>query len=179
MLEDEDLKQAIDFHGHLCFGLCVGVSASKLALEILGLDRAKGEEIVVIAENDSCAVDGIQTFAGATLGRGNLIVRDWGKHAYTFISRPDQKALRLVLNREIFTGISSKENRIDKVRSADDRGLFSLEYVDIEVPPLAEVVGAVQCSRCKEFAMKTRTVDYEGRIHCIPCHEKVYIEPSG
>ena len=179
MLENEDLNPAVDFHGHLCFGLCVGVSASKLALKILGLERARGEEIVVMAENNSCAVDGIQVLAGATLGRGNLIVKDWGKHTYTFISRVDEKAVRLVLKRDIFTGIKSKKKRIEKVISANERELFRFEEVEVEIPPVAEVVRAVQCSRCKEFVMKTRTIKHRGRIHCIPCHEKVYIESSG
>ncbi|MFQ5887745.1 MAG: FmdE family protein, partial [Candidatus Hydrothermarchaeales archaeon] len=75
MLEEHEIKGAVDFHGHLCFGLSVGLAASKFAMEYLSVGKAKGEELVVIVENNSCAVDAIQFVAGTTLGRGNLIVK--------------------------------------------------------------------------------------------------------
>lgn len=52
-------------------------------MEALGGGRDIDEEMVAIVENDSCAVDAIQVLTGCTLGKGNLIFRDYGKqHLY-------------------------------------------------------------------------------------------------
>jgi hypothetical protein len=52
-------------------------------------------------ENDSCAVDAVQVMTGCTFGKGNLIFRDYGKQAYTFMSRATGKALEPALERSI------------------------------------------------------------------------------
>lgn len=33
---------------------------------------------------------------GCTTGKDNLIMQDLGKHAYTFVSRSDNKAIRII-----------------------------------------------------------------------------------
>ena len=43
-----------------------------------------------------CGVDGTQSLTGCKFGKGNLIHRDWGKHAYTFFRRSAGKAMRIV-----------------------------------------------------------------------------------
>jgi formylmethanofuran dehydrogenase subunit E len=179
MLKDSKIREVIDFHGHKCFGLLVGMMASNLALERLGVERAKREELVVISENDSCATDAIQFIAGATLGRGNLIVKDWGKHAYTFIKRDDGTALRIVLNQEKLRGLKSKEERMKKLAASHGKDIFGVNEVKMEIPPEAQVVSSVKCSECKEYVMNTRTKTFENKSYCIPCYEKVYIESSG
>jgi formylmethanofuran dehydrogenase subunit E len=179
MLKDSKIKAVVDFHGHKCFGLYVGMVASNLALECLGVKRAKGEELLVISENDSCAIDAIQFVAGATLGRGNLIVNDWGKHAYTFIKRDDGRALRLVLNQEKLKGLKSKEERMKKIAAAHGKDIFRVTEVKVEIPPEAQVVRPVKCSKCMEYVMNARTKTFKNKSYCIPCYEKVYIESSG
>ena len=54
-----------------------------------------------IVENDSCSVDAIQVVTGCTMGKGNLIFKDYGKHVYTFINRDSWDVLRLSLNKSI------------------------------------------------------------------------------
>jgi len=175
----KEVKEAVKLHGHLCFGLCVGLAASRFAMENLGVERAKGEELVVIAENNSCAVDAIQIVAGATSGRGNLIIKDWGKHAYTFATRKDGRAIRVSLRYDVFAGIKDRKKRMKKLMDIEASEAFKLKEVKIDLPPEAEVVKSVQCSSCKEPVMETRTRLIDGGRYCTSCYEKVYIEPSG
>ena len=47
-------------------------------------------------ENDACGIDVIQVETSCIIGTGNLIMRDPGRHAYTFVSRSDNKAIRII-----------------------------------------------------------------------------------
>ena len=87
---DPDLRDVIQFHGHLCPGLALGYRVAKAALRELKTDRPHDEELVAVVENDSCAVDAIQFVTGCTFGKGNLVFRDHGKHVYTFFNRKDR-----------------------------------------------------------------------------------------
>ncbi len=179
MLDEDEISGAVAFHGHLCFGLSVGLLASKLALNRLGVEKSIGEELVVFTENDSCAVDAIQYITGATLGRGNLFVKNFGKHAYIFARRDTGRAVRISLKYDVFSNIGDRALRIRKIiGSKKGEELFNVEDVKVVIPPLAEKARSVQCSKCKEPVMKTRTRNKDGRIYCIPCYEKVYIEAS-
>lgn len=99
-INSELVQKTIDVHGHWCPGLAIGIRAAEFALSEIG--KASDEEIVAVVETDMCGVDAIQYLTGCTLGKGNLIYRDYGKNAFTFYRRRDNKALRLVTRREIF-----------------------------------------------------------------------------
>jgi formylmethanofuran dehydrogenase subunit E len=86
-LDPKLIEATTRFHGHCCPGLAIGVRAAELALDEVG--RADDEDIVAIVETDMCAIDAIQYLVGCTLGKGNLIYRDYGKNAFTFIRRRD------------------------------------------------------------------------------------------
>lgn len=87
-------KDVVDFHGHACPGLALGYRVALFALKRLG-KKALDEELVAIVENNSCAVDAIQSITGCTFGKGNLIFRDYGKQVYTFIRRTSQNTVAL------------------------------------------------------------------------------------
>ena len=89
--------EVVRFHGHLCPGVTLGYCASKIALRELYVGRDVDEHLVAIVENDACGVDAIQAVTGCTLGKGNLIFRDYGKHVYTFINRATKDAVRISL----------------------------------------------------------------------------------
>src|SRR5574342_220054 len=94
-INDTDLREAIQFHGHLCPGLALGYRVAKAALRELQAERPQDEELVAIVENDSCSADAVQFITGCTFGKGNLIFRDYGKHVYTFYNRRTGKGLRI------------------------------------------------------------------------------------
>ena len=93
------IEKTTDFYGHWCPGLAVGMRASELALKEIG--KASDEEIVAVVETDMCAVDAIQYLTGCTLGKGNLIYKDYGKSAFAFHRRRDSKAIRMVTRLDV------------------------------------------------------------------------------
>jgi len=79
--------ECVRFHGHACPGLATGYRVATAAMRTLGVSRPNDEELVCIAETDACGVDAVQVVTGCTAGKGNLIIEDYGKHAFSFFSR--------------------------------------------------------------------------------------------
>ena len=80
ILASEEMKEILDFHGHLCPGIVIGYRAAKAALSNLSSDRAVDEELVAIVENDACGVDAVQVITGCTFGKGNFIFKDHNRN---------------------------------------------------------------------------------------------------
>ncbi len=186
-------ERAVEFHGHSCMGLAMGVRVAEAARESLGSERDVDEEIVAIVENDSCAVDAIQVLTGCTVGKGNLIVRDYGKQGYTFALREKKKAVRITakwpeglmqdefqsLRRKVFGKTASAE---EKARFKELTGKLMEEYlvkplaevcvvkeVPYAVPEKARIFPSVTCSSCGEGVMEPRARFRDGQPVCIPC----------
>lgn len=190
----DDLKACVRFHGHLCPGLVYGYRVAKEAIERLGINRSYDEEIVAISENDSCAVDGLQALLGTTAGKGNLIIRNYGKNVYTVQSRGKRRALRFTRifdyeyqgnhkeEFEILEGkVASKTANPDEMKrqkqlKAMDLATKNLDlifmcedvnYEDIDYAPLAP---SKACASCGELTMQTRMVQgKDGDLFCVPC----------
>lgn len=190
----EDLKKCIEFHGHLCPGLVYGYLVAKEAMSLLKLERSKDEEVVVVSENDSCAVDALQILIGASTGKGNLILKDYGKNAYTILNRSDQRAYRFSRKKHyrykgeakeefgrIDAAISSgtateKEKRRHKKLKSKDllskpfADVFYTEKVRFIMPPYAPLARSEACATCGEMTMSTKMVDTDDdKRVCIPC----------
>jgi len=90
----DDLKSCVEFHGHICPGLIYGYRVAKEAMKLMNIGRSVDEEMVAICENDSCAVDALQVMLGTLAGKGNLIIKNFGKNAYTVLSRSKRQAYR-------------------------------------------------------------------------------------
>jgi len=189
----EDLRDVVQFHGHLCPGLALGYRVAKAALRELKADRPQDEELVAIVENDSCAADAIQFITGCTFGKGNLVFNDYGKHVYTFFNRRTGRGVRIS---EDYRGFES-DQRYAEIKNKQEAGedvvvekrAFMMEkaaailgadeaeimkIVEISSPPPAEarIRGSVRCSLCGEKFMESRGRVKNGKIVCIPCFEK-------
>ena len=97
----ELMNKAVEFHGHSCPGVAIGVLAAKYILEH-GNDFSIDEELVAVVENDNCSVDAIQALLGTTFGKGNFVFKDYGKNNYTFYNRTTKKAVKLSLKDDVF-----------------------------------------------------------------------------
>jgi len=124
----DDLKSCVEFHGHICPGLMYGYRVAKEAMKLMDITRAVDEEVVAICENDSCAVDALQVLLGTVAGKGNLIIKNFGKNAYTVLSRFKRQAYRFSRNtRYDYKGMAKNEfDRLEaavaaKTASEDDR----------------------------------------------------------
>lgn len=189
----DDLREAIQFHGHLCPGLALGYRVAKAALRELGADRPQDEQLVAVVENDSCAADAVQFITGCTFGKGNLIFRDYGKHVYTVYSRRTGKGVRIS---EDFRGFDTdkrfpelkkrqdagedvtremQEYKMEKtaaILAADEKELMTITEITTEPPREARIRGSLRCAICGEKFMESRGRVKKGQIACIPCFEK-------
>jgi formylmethanofuran dehydrogenase subunit E len=191
----EDLKECIRFHGHLCPGIIYGYRVSKEAMRILELKRSGDEEIVAVCENDSCSVDALQIVLGTTSGKGNLIIKNYGKNAYTVISRKQNKAYRFsrknfyrylgkekeefdVLEEAVASGTATKEQK-KRQKFLKSMDLLAKPFIDIfetketefVMPEYAELASSKACEKCGEMTMATKLKNLNGKEFCVPCFE--------
>lgn len=181
------LDQAIAFHGHFCPGLLIGFRAALIGLRELGVERAQDEELVAIAETDACGVDGVQVLTGCTLGKGNLLLRDWGKQVFTFGRRADGRMVRVALRHGATTpeedGALPEDERRQRMRDCletmSDDELFDVRWIDAPLPEPARIFASVQCSQCGEGVMEARARLRDGQPLCPECYGEVYTRRLG
>jgi formylmethanofuran dehydrogenase subunit E len=192
-ITDIDLRDAIQFHGHLCPGLALGYRVAKTALRELKAERPHDEELVAVVENDSCAVDAIQYITGCTFGKGNLVFRDYGKHVYTFYNRRtgtgvrisedfrgfegDQRFADLKKRQEAGEDVSRERQsylmeKAAAILKAEEKDIFTILPVPSLPPEQAKIRSSVRCSACGEKFMDSKGRIKNGATVCIPCFEK-------
>ncbi len=161
------IEQTIEFHGHSCPGLAIGIRAAELAVKKLDIQNAAAP--VCMTETDMCGVDAIQFLTGCTFGKGNLIHKDYGKTAFTFYDREGKKGFRAVFRNDFGRDESDRNKRIKQILRADLKTLFSTEAID--APPVrpARILKSIACDSCGEMTMESRIRLFEGKHHCIPC----------
>lgn len=169
-----DYADIIKFHGHSCPGLAIGYRMAVAGSRALDSIRATDEEIVAIVENDACGVDALQFLTGCTFGKGNLIFRDYGKQVYTLFSRINRKGVRILFHGH---GIpeevrQDRETFTQWLLNTPVEKIISLTPVTIEEPEPARIRDSVECARCGEAVMESRTKILEGETVCIPCFNK-------
>lgn len=182
MAQDPRLEQAIAFHGHFCPGLMIGYRAALAALSALHVSRAADEELVTIAETDACGLDAIQVLTGCTAGKGNLILRDWGKQVFTIGRRSDGRMVRIALKYGATTppdadALSPEERRkrsLKLLQTLPDEELFDIQWVNSPLPERARIFRTVRCSQCGEGVMEARVRLRDGELLCPECYGEVY-----
>ena len=127
--------------------------------------------------------------------QGNLILQDFGKHAYTFIDRKSNHAIRLVqrpepvvqkidpvastLREKVMAGTAtSAEHKefqvrqaavIEKILKMPIDGLFIAREVKPEIPVRAKLFTSVQFAICGEMVAEHRDRVKDGKFICMPC----------
>ncbi|MDQ4131922.1 MAG: FmdE family protein [Actinomycetota bacterium] len=176
------MRRTVEFHGHMCPGLAMGIRAAEVALREIG-PPAEDEEVVAVVETDMCGVDAIQFLLGCTFGKGNLVHRDYGKNAYTVFRRSDGKAVRISerpgsrrppepepeSEEEFF---ERQRQRVDRILTAPIDDLYQVRPVDGEAPRTARIFASVDCAACGEATMETRIRRLDGQELCPPCFEE-------
>jgi formylmethanofuran dehydrogenase subunit E len=193
----DDLNKCVEFHGHICPGLIYGYRVAKEAMKLMNLSRSVDEEVVAICENDSCAVDALQVLLGTVVGKGNLIINNFGKNAFTVLSRSQRQAYRFSRNtRYDYKGKAKSEfDRLEAVVAAgnasedDRRNLKRLKVNDLLARPFEEIFTTTEmpfdeplyaqlapsepCAICGEMTMASKMMKLsDGRQVCIPCSKK-------
>lgn len=186
-------EQAVEFHGHSCGGLASGYRVAVAAMKALGVERPKDEELVAIAETNACGVDAIQFITGCTAGKGNLIIHDYGKHAFTFYCRKSNKAVRVVtcldgfmpeemhaLRPKVFSGQATEEEKaryqelahqgVHAILAAPEEKILKITYVDMKPPQKAIMYQSIPCECCGEMVADGKTRELDGKRVCMPCY---------
>lgn len=169
MKNNDIWEKAVDFHGHTCGGLALGVRAAMEAQKRFGIERAADEEIVCVTENDACGVDGIQSVLGCTLGKGNLIYRGTGKFAFSFFNRKTGECFRLMA-RDKKEGLHGAEY-IEYVLTAPVEEVFDEGKPRAQLPSEARSLRSVRCSVCGEAAAETKMRLLDGKPVCLDCFD--------
>ena len=197
LLQDHpDLKKAVAFHGHLCPGLTIGYRASQAALKYLAAQWAADEELVAIVHTDACGVDALQVMLGCTLGKGNLIYKDFGKQVYIVGNRKTGRAVRVALRPDpdsasphqaklrnaVFGGTATPEEeaefsqqhqaRTQKLLQGSDEELFIIKEIELDLPEKARIFSSVVCRDCGETVMEARARLKEGEPVCLECYQE-------
>lgn len=192
-------EKSVTFHGHICPGLAIGFKAAQVGLKALGVERAEDEELVAIVENDACGVDAIQVLTGCTLGKGNLIYRDYGKQVYTFANRRTNEAVRVAvtpglldardeeyrqLREKVFGGTATEAEREKfgvKHREAaqwllelPDEQFCQWKKIEFELPGKARIFPSIICEECGEAVMEPRARIRQGKKVCLECAGEDY-----
>lgn len=189
----EDFRAAVDFHGHLCPGLTMGYRAATIAMKRLCVSPGSDEQLVGIVENDACGVDAFQFLTGCTIGKGNLIYKDYGKQAFTLVRGANGVGVRVVMRPDAFETDAGhaalRERVVTGQASEDERTLFwerhteqsvallelpeepfaTVAEVEVDLPPKARIFDSVVCSVCGEGVMEPRSRVRGGDPCCIPC----------
>jgi formylmethanofuran dehydrogenase subunit E len=193
-ISPELIQKTIDFHGHSCPGLVIGIRAAEVALREVG--RSSDEEVVAVVENDNCAVDAIQFLLSCTYGKGNLVHLDYGKLAFNFYRRSDGKAIRVIGRPDIFghqddefmrlrkkmmkqSLIEEEKKKLERATTARTRyimeadldELFDITHAQGPIPQKAQILEGLICDACGEQTMESQTRRFLGQTLCIPCFE--------
>ncbi|MBR5627462.1 MAG: TraR/DksA C4-type zinc finger protein [Thermoguttaceae bacterium] len=184
-ISQELVDQVISFHGHLCPGLAIGIRAGDWILNEIG--TAPDEGLVLITETDMCGVDALQFLTGCTFGKGNLVYRDYGKVAFSFFRRRDDKKVRLVSRNTITEDLKKQQETldpkdtegrkqlrsamVDRILNAEIQEVFSFGLPLEEVPHRARIHKSAPCALCHEYVMEPRLKTLNGQQVCIPCYE--------
>ena len=188
---EEDFKKAAEFHGHVCPGLAMGYRVARYVKA--HYPRSEDEELVCIAENKSCSVDAVQFLLGCTAGKGNLIVIDNGKQAFTFYSRDHGKALRIYFKGDVFAGMDAMRQKMaagtltpaekkemqslrtrimEQILAGRDEDLLDVREAEIPAPDKARIYPSLVCQECGERFMEIMGRTAEGKVLCKGCFEK-------
>lgn len=192
----EELLGAQYFHGHKCPAMPQGLRAGHLAMDILGVQRARtGGElkmIVEIGDNhfSGCLADGLQYSTGCTFGKSNIVKQPLGKFAFTLIDPKTKRAVRVsakhdrmkkCLDMPFFEerrkGIppfkldpSVVDPLIEDTLTRDWHEMFDVQvFENYPVQVASESFNALQCDDCGEMVVTEYAKELDGHTLCGTC----------
>lgn len=193
---EELFAMGLNFHGHKCPAMPMGIKAGLAAMKALGVERAQDKELVAISETGKghaagCFLDGIMVATGCTYGKANIEKRYHNKMAFTLVDHASSQAVRVSLKPDFFeaalaspfvqkrkAGVPPQDiepeitdplvNRI--LALEDDEFLDVGEIHHMEIKKGKSVFTAKRCAKCDEltFVDKLREME-DGDLACIPC----------
>lgn len=197
IVPDDLLEMATAFHGHKCPAMPQGLRAGLYAMELLGVSRARGSELLARVEIGThhfsgCFADGVMAATGCTLGKGNLERLGYGKFAVTLVDRASRRAVRVAARADRMAACLDQEffrlrrsgtppyalppelvaPLIADVLTRPVTELFTVTtFSHYPVPATAEDFDAVRCAACGELVVRSYATDIAGAPYCPPCRD--------
>ncbi|MDA8083133.1 MAG: FmdE family protein [Nitrospiraceae bacterium] len=190
---------AMEFHGHKCPAMPMGLRAGLAAMKVLGVERSKDKELFVEAETGKghaagCFLDGIMTATGCTYGKANIQKLYYSKMAFTLVDTKTGKAVRVSLKPEFFEKALSSPFVQERKKGVPPQdipaaitdplvervlGLPECDFLNIsdvfqkDVKKGSPHFAVMRCAKCGEAVFTDRlTNSADGRMLCTPCAAK-------
>lgn len=166
-------EKCAQLHGHECGGLTIGYKAALYIMELMALARDEdgsveaGDELVCVAENRSCSVDGIRAALGCTEERGNLHFHLTNEQVFTVFNRRTREAVRIAL-RPAPEGIT-RENALAYYQSKAPHELFERMPVTMAMPEYGRRNETFVCEICGESGGSDWIRFVDGKAICLDC----------
>ena len=197
MLLNMTLKRVVDFHGHLCPDLVIGGKFCEYVQKFISQNSSSGCGLSIIAENCTSALDSIQILLGATVGNQRLRILNFGKHNYTLLTKNTDTDFYFCLKsisygdealyNELEQGIKNEQvvmedaihfqkildGRVRKILAMSPEDLFEVEFIVKGLQPVETASVYLTCDECGHQVLKSRKIDYQDKIYCIPCFQQV------
>lgn len=173
---EEDVKRAVDYHGHLCSGQCIGVKMGRYGMNLLGLDpEADRKKIAVFVECDRCPADSIGIVTGCRVGKRTYKWFDYGKVAATFVNIETGQAIRIHRKKRMHP--KDGEDMIAFYRDLPEDLIFSVQPIIVNLQP-GDLPGPpseiVDCAICGEDVTDGKHTIIDGKPVCKACAGQGY-----
>jgi formylmethanofuran dehydrogenase subunit E len=185
---DSILMESAKGHARLCPRQVLGARMGLLGAELLAIETpAMDKRLLVIAETDGCAVDGLSAATGCHVGNRTLRINDIGKVAAVFINIVTEEMVRIT---------PRPEARTLAVQYAPDAGnpweamlfgyqvmpasdLFKVQRVRLDAP-VSQIISQpgrkAICAACGEEILNGREVVNHGQELCRTCAGESYFQ---
>ncbi len=183
------LQMSAERHDHLCPRQVLGVRMGMLGGRLLDLALPQRDKrLLVIAETDGCACDGIEVSTGCSVGHRTLRVEDFGKVATTFIDTERHRALRIVPHPQardraaayVPPGGSRWDGQLIGYQRLPDDLLLAWTPVEL-ITRIETLVGEpgvrAICDLCHEEILNRREIVLRGVTLCRACAGQQYYRP--
>jgi len=193
----EMFAKGMEFHGHKCPAMPLGLRSALAAMRVLGVQHAQDKELHVVSETGKghaagCFLDGIMVATGCTYGKSNIEKRYYNKMAFTLIDVAAQKAVRGSLKPDFFAqtlqspfvvqrkaGVPPQDIAPEIAGPLVDRVLSMPEDAFLVIGPVQPypferkkgVFEAQPCTRCGELTFVDKLVETDTGPVCVPCSE--------
>ena len=175
---EQDLQEAVAYHGHLCGGQLTGVRMARLALKTLGIKNPKEfRDLIVYIECDRCITDAIGTVTDCKIGKRRLKCMDYGKSAASFLNLETGDAIRI--SRKSYERTPAGVDMIEYFKGISDEEMFDVRQVKIHYRPEdlpGKPLQSMICPKCGDEVIDGRQILNDGVETCKACAAGAYYE---
>ena len=112
-------------------------------------------------------MDAIQYLLSCTVGKGNLLIKPYGKSAYTFYNRKTGEGVRLLMmtiDRE-----ADRDETMRRILTAPADEIMTSMEPTIPMPEKARIFTSIRCDQCGEHCREDKIRLKDGGFLCLSC----------